>query len=94
MARPKPGLDPQIIDEPPLSRKLTDYDYSVLVVYLRLLDAVDEEADWREVARIVLKVDPAREPARARRVYETHLARARWMTEHGYRHLLKDARSD
>ncbi|CAN0593915.1 unnamed protein product, partial [Laminaria digitata] len=26
-------------------------------------------------------------PDRARHIYDTHLARARWMTEHGYRQL-------
>jgi hypothetical protein len=91
MSGPKPTLDPQIADEAPASSELTDYDYSVLVVYLRLLDAAEEGADWREVSQIVLKIDPEKEPARASRAYETHLARARWMTEHGYRHLLREA---
>jgi hypothetical protein len=35
------------------------------VTYLRLLDADAEGADWREVARIVLHIDPDREPERA-----------------------------
>jgi len=48
----------------------------------------NDGADWTDVARIVLHLDPDREPERARRAWETHLARARWMTEHGYRHLL------
>ena len=43
----------------------------------------------REVARIVLHIDPATEPDRARRAWESHLARARWMTEQGFRHLLR-----
>lgn len=90
MMQPKPVLDPQqFADEPPISDTLTDYDHRMMVVYLRLLDAAAENADWREVARIVLKVDPDKEPARAKRMHETHLARARWMTEHGYRDLLR-----
>jgi hypothetical protein len=60
-----------------------------VVVYLRLLDAEVDGADWREVARIVPDVDPAKEPERAKRMWETHLARAQWMTEHGFRHLLR-----
>jgi hypothetical protein len=56
---------------------------------VRLLDANAEGAEWREVVRIVLHIDPNKEPRRARRAYETHLARARWMTEHGYRQLLR-----
>ena len=46
-------------------------------------------ANGAEVARIVLDIDPSREPERARRAWESHLARANWMTEHGYRHLLR-----
>jgi hypothetical protein len=59
------------------------------VTYLRLLDADAEGADWQEVARIVLHIDPAREPDRAHKAWESHLARARWMTVSGYRHLLR-----
>jgi hypothetical protein len=54
-----------------------------------VLDAHNEGADWREVSRIVLHIDPEREPERARRAFESHLARAKWMTEQGYRHLLR-----
>ena len=41
---------------------LTGYDERHAVTYLRLLDADAEGADWREVAKIVLHIDPAREP--------------------------------
>jgi hypothetical protein len=34
-------------------------------------------------------LDPDRETDRARQAFDTHLARARWMTEHGYRQLLR-----
>jgi hypothetical protein len=61
------------------------------VTYLRLLDADDEGADWREVAQIVLHRNPAADPDRTRRCWEAHLKRAKWMTESGYRHLLLDA---
>jgi len=67
---------------------LTGYDEQHLVTYLRLLDADAEGADWREVANVVLHIDPDREPGRAKRAWESHLARAKWMTESGYRHLL------
>lgn len=56
---------------------------------MRLLDAEKARADWREVARLVLGIDPVGQEARARRAYETHLARARWLGAHGYRDLLK-----
>jgi hypothetical protein len=85
----KPPLDPDVADEAPSASALTGYDEQNLVTYLRLLDAEEDGADWTEVARIVLRLDPDREPQRARRAWETHLARARWMSEHGYRHLLR-----
>ncbi len=85
----QPLLDPPVDDLAPSAAILTGYDEQHLVTYLRLLDADADGADWREVARIVLHIDPAQEPDRARRSWESHLARAKWMTEHGYRHLLR-----
>ena len=84
-----PPLDPTVADMAPSVGVLTSYDEQHLVTYLRLLDADTEGADWREVALIVLHIDPANEPDRARRAWDSHLARARWMTENGYRHLLR-----
>ena len=84
-----PPSDPHVDDAAPTAAILTGYDERHLVTYLRLLDADADGADWQEVARIVLCIDPAREPTRARRAWESHLARAKWMTEHGYRHLLQ-----
>jgi hypothetical protein len=87
----KPPLDPPVNDQAPEGDVLTRYDQEHLVTYLRLLDADAERAEWTEVARIVLHIDPSHEPARARRAWESHLARAKWMTEHGYRDLLRAA---
>lgn len=83
-----PPLDPPVADTAPRDGILTGYDEHHVVTYLRLLDAAKEGADWREVAKLVLHIDPDTEPVRARRAWETHLARARWMTQNGYRHLL------
>ncbi len=80
---------PPFIDCPPESDKLTEYDERHLVTYLRLLDAAEEGADWREAMTIIFEFDPKRDLTRAKTVYDSHLARARWMTEHGYRHLLR-----
>jgi hypothetical protein len=55
---------------------------------LRLLDADAKGADWREVARIVLHLNPRDDSDRARRAFDSHLSRAKWITEYGYRHLL------
>ena len=84
-----PELDPPVADLAPNSDALTGYDEQHLVTYLRLLDADADGADWQEVARIVLHIDPESEPERARRAWDSHLARARWMTENGYHHLLR-----
>lgn len=80
---------PPFDDSPPASARVTPYDERHFVTYLRLLDAAAEGADWREAVRIVFGIDPEREPERARLVHTSHLARARWMTEKGYRHLLR-----
>jgi hypothetical protein len=89
----KPPLDPDVADTAPSDSVLTVYDEEHLITYLRLLDADAEGADWREVARIVLHLDPEHESDRSRRAFDSHLSRAKWMTEHGYRHLLRGGAS-
>jgi hypothetical protein len=66
---PSPPPDPPITDVAPRDRNLTGYDQQHLVTYLRLLDADAEGADWQEVAKIVLHIDPEREPDRAKRAW-------------------------
>lgn len=83
-----PPLDPKIEDLAPHEPALTSYDEQHAVTYVRLLDAEKAGADWQDVARIVLRIDPISEPDRARRAYESHLARAKWVARHGYRDLL------
>jgi hypothetical protein len=84
-----PILNPTIDDLAPDAPELTAYDKKHLVVYVRLLDAESDGADWMEAAVTVLRIDPILEPGRARRAWESHLARAKWMAEKGYRHLLQ-----
>lgn len=79
----KPLLDPDVADSAPNEPVLTAYDEQHVVTYIRLLQAEGEGADWREVARVVLHMDPEREPDRARSAYQSHLARAKWVTEQG-----------
>jgi hypothetical protein len=85
----QPALDPDVADVAPNEAVLTTYDEQHLVTYWRLLDAQAAGADWKEVTRIVLHIDPDREPVRARNAFDGHLARARWMADHGYRDLLR-----
>ncbi|NJM81261.1 MAG: DUF2285 domain-containing protein [Tabrizicola sp.] len=79
----------QLLDQPPDSAVLTDYDRAHTTLYLRLLDADADRADWREVVSVLFGLDAAHDEERARQVHESHLARARWMTERGYRQLLQ-----
>src|SRR5262245_29155820 len=81
-------LDPPCADEAPAAPSLTEYDMRHLVTYLRMFDADREGADWREVSRIVLHIDPDADANLARRAFESHMSRSRWMTEQGYRLLL------
>jgi hypothetical protein len=87
----KPPLDPVVADTAPSDSVLTVYDEEHVITYLRLLDVDMQGADWREVTRVVLHLDPEHESDRARRTFVSHLSRAKWMTEHGNRHLLRGA---
>ncbi len=86
---PKPSLNSRVADVAPDSSELTSYDELHSITYVRLLDADKAGADWREVSRIVLKIDADREYDRAQKAFQSHLDRARWMTRHGYRLLLR-----
>jgi hypothetical protein len=79
---------PAFEDRPPHTEHTNAYDERHLTTYLRLLDAVEAGADWREVVAVIFGIDPEREPERAKIIHESHLARARWMSAAGYRQLL------
>jgi hypothetical protein len=89
----KPPLDPDVADTAPSDSVLTVYDEENVITYLRLLDADVQGADRCDVARIVLHLDPEHESDRARRSFDSHLSRAKWMTENGHRHLLRGGAS-
>lgn len=86
---PKNGSAAVIADEAPCGDALTDYDRAHFVTYARLLDAVAEGACEHEIMRTVLAIDPVQEPIRAKRRLDSHLRRARWLSAHGYRHLVR-----
>jgi hypothetical protein len=87
---PSPPLDPPVADTAPQAAVLTKYDRQHLVTYLRLLEAEQQKADWCEVARIVLHLDPENDAERAQRAWKSHLDRAHWLTKHGYRDLIHE----
>jgi|SRR5712664_1301951 len=74
----KPPLDPAVADTAPSDSVLTVYDEEHVITYLRQLDPDAKGADWREVTRVVLHLDPKQESDRARRAFESHLSRAKW----------------
>jgi hypothetical protein len=83
------SLNPDASDLAPAEPMLTPYDREHAITYMRMLDADAEGADWREVSRIVLHIDPDQDVQRARRAFDSHLARAKWMSREGYKHLLR-----
>ena len=91
-AKARPMTKPHFEDRAPSDDHITEYDERHFVTYLRILDAAEEGADWREVTQIVFGLDARVEEERARAVHDSHLQRARWMTTHGYRHLLDKSR--
>lgn len=84
-------MSSQFLDEPPSSQALTSYDREHMALYLRLLDSVRDGADWREAVQILFGLDPESDPQRCRLVHDSHLARARWMSESGYRELVRES---
>jgi hypothetical protein len=80
--RPERNIRPSLADLAPVGPIVTAYDEEHIDTYLRVLNAAQEGADWREVSRIVLHVDPDNDVERARRIFDSHLARAKWMTKH------------
>jgi hypothetical protein len=83
-----PELESEVDDEAPAAAVITPYDERHIITYLRLLDAAAQNIDWREVAKNVLRRDPTRQADRVKHCWASHLARARWMSEQGYRQLI------
>lgn len=79
--------DPTFLDDVPGGDEVTAYDRAHMALYLRLFDAAQEGADWREVVEVLFGLDPDAEPERSRNVYDSHLARACWMVRQGFREL-------
>jgi len=87
---PMPATQLTLADAPPNETAVTVYDRDHLKLYMRLLDASDAGASLEEVSSVLLGIDAKAEPERARRVHDSHLSRARWMTEQGYREILRN----
>ncbi|RUT97668.1 DUF2285 domain-containing protein [Mesorhizobium sp. USDA-HM6] len=73
--------------EVPWSNSLTAYDKEHSTIYLRFLDAAADDANYEEMADLILGIDPQLEPERARKAARSHLDRANWMVTTGYSEL-------
>jgi Uncharacterized conserved protein (DUF2285) len=81
--------DTEFADEAPSGNAVTDYDIAHAALYIRLMDAEAAGQGWKTIAIQVFGLDVERDPERARRVVESHLARALWMRDAGYKGLLR-----
>jgi len=72
------------LDEPPGGASMTAYDEAHVRLYLRLLDAEAQGADWTEVVETIFGISPTAEPDRAAKVHQAHMGRAKFMTRNGF----------
>jgi hypothetical protein len=79
---------PSLLDAPPERDRLTDYDREHFQTYLFLLDWSAGGGDRCDAIKYLVGSDAALDRDHARKIYNAHLARAKWMTHTGYRLLL------
>jgi hypothetical protein len=78
-----------LLDAPPGSDQLTDYDHEHFATYLFLLDCALGNKDWRDAMTQLIGDDSKTDPDKAKTMYDSHLARAQWMSRTGHRQLLR-----
>ncbi len=67
----------------PEGATVVDYDRRNLLTYAELLDADAAGIDWMTGSLEILRLNPLIDGDAARRCWESHLARARWITGSG-----------
>lgn len=77
----------EVREDIPWADTLTDYDNAHFTLYLQLLSSSADNATEDDMARLVLGIDPAQEPDRARRALRSHLDRVNWLMTSGYKEL-------
>lgn len=74
---------PVVRDVAPTASEITPYDQQHFLTYARLIDAERGGGDWRDGAREILLCDIDCDVPRARRCWQSHLARAHWIVTAG-----------
>nr|WP_284699565.1 hypothetical protein [Sphingomonas lycopersici] len=67
----------------PSGEAVLDYDRRNLLTYAELLDAADAGIGWEEGSLDILGIDSVADADRARRCWDSHLERARWIVGDG-----------
>lgn len=70
----------------PVGDKITGYDRAHFKLYLRLLDAEAHKIHWKTAASKIMGLE-SDEPS-TKSCWQSHLRRAKWMSNSGYRRLL------
>lgn len=68
----------------PVGETVSDYDRHNLLTYAELISADDAGVDWVDGASTILGRDPAIDPEATKLCWDSHLARARWITGAGF----------
>ncbi|MCW2397922.1 hypothetical protein [Sphingobium sp. B2D3C] len=63
--------------------EIVEYDRQHLSLYAQLIDAADAKVDWQVGTVEILGFDPSFDEDAARRCWDTHVARARWIVGNG-----------
>ena len=77
------------LEYPPQDEEVTSYDRQHLDIYLLLLKAEEQGADWKVSYKKIFDDEPDNNLAQPHIIYQSHLKRARWMTTHGFKFLLE-----
>jgi hypothetical protein len=78
-----------VLEAPPISAELTEYDRQHFATYCMLLDADAAGAPWPEAVEYIFELDEPYDSPLAKTIHDTHLARALWFTHTEYRLLLR-----
>jgi hypothetical protein len=79
-----------LLPTPPDEPVVTAYDRAHASLFLRLLDAEADGADWETAARLVLGQDVTADRAGAQRLHAGHLSCAHWLRDGGFFRLLSE----